>query len=178
MEPVLQRLGDVTIQRLEKPKEPKLESPGTSGSQEKPKTKEGHHFPEEPFTPSEEESYDEFDDHTDDEMESQPQKEKILSPSDLKRNLPQGALDLGPEISFKRFKVDTEDKPTKKNDEFSEPNFSENDISDFDSEIESDGEIGLGPNIRLNLNEHEIKEEKPEGKLLIFTQIQLLFNEI
>ncbi|XP_076266100.1 uncharacterized protein LOC143199867 isoform X2 [Rhynchophorus ferrugineus] len=162
MEPVLQRLGDVTIQRLEKPKEPKLETPSTSGSQEKPKAKEGHHFPGEPFSPSEEESYDEFDDHTDDEMESQPQKEKILSPPDLKRNLPQGALDLGPEISFKRFKVDAEDKSTKKNDEFSEPNFSENDISDFDSEMESDVELGLGPNVTLNLNEHEIKEEKPE----------------
>lgn len=31
MEPVLQRLGDVTIQRLEKPKDPKVEPPNNSG---------------------------------------------------------------------------------------------------------------------------------------------------
>lgn len=33
MEPVLQRLGDVTIQRLERPKDPKQDPPSASSNQ-------------------------------------------------------------------------------------------------------------------------------------------------
>ncbi|XP_030764140.1 uncharacterized protein LOC115888533 [Sitophilus oryzae] len=174
MEPVLQRLGDVTIQRLEKPKESKVEAPNTSGAQEKLKSKEEHDFPEEPFSHSEEESYDEYDDHSEDELEHEEvQNEKNKLTPDLKRGLPEGARDLGPEISFKRFKVaPPPEKPLenlldknvyKKNDALSELNFSGNDLSDYDSELESEGELqDLGSNIGLTLDQEE-KIERPEA---------------
>jgi hypothetical protein len=141
MEPILQRFGDVTIQRLEKPK---AGPPSDGGSVEKGKD-EGSSGPE-----------DESNDET-------------LS---LKRSFPDS------QISIKKFKFDpstitlekksadeTSTDPKKISDDSSEKrskfvssdeiNFSDTEISDFDSEseLESDSEPLPGdkpPNTKVN----------------------------
>ncbi|XP_019868954.2 uncharacterized protein LOC109597651 isoform X3 [Aethina tumida] len=121
MEPVLQRLGDVTIQRLEKPKEPKVGPQNDSGALEK--TKE---VKEASSSCSEEDSEDEFPLPT------------------LKRSLPDS------QISLKKFKRDSGDLTleAKKCDDINREiaslnNFSDTDNSEFEdeSEIESEGEL-------------------------------------
>ncbi|XP_060529087.1 uncharacterized protein LOC132703692 [Cylas formicarius] len=115
MEPVLQRLGDVTIQRLEKPKEPNKTPQSTVEKQREEK---------------EEESPDYHEDESGEEDESPP-------PVDLKR----GLYDIG-RASFKRFKHDPA-AGAEKAPGSNEHRFSETEMSDYDSEseIDSEGEL-------------------------------------
>lgn len=110
MEPVFQRLGDVTIQRLERPKENK---------------------PQEEPVPSEDKSED----------EASTAEEQELSGEEF--TAPKRSLDTaGP--SNKRFKLDLSNVTVtkKSSDENSLLNFSDNELSDYEteSELESEGE--------------------------------------
>ncbi|XP_066155921.1 helicase ARIP4 [Euwallacea fornicatus] len=186
MEPVLQRLGDVTIQRLEKPKDPKQDPPSGISHMESNKPEED---PEnlDGFFPSDEESSGEFDDK--DRVDYHPPVSNSLpSPQtqDFKRRFPEkwkrGGLNLGPEISFKKFKpadndVEKEVLPSKvvpklvqrpispvlspmKYEDDSEPNLSEDEVSYYDSELESEGELqDLGYDLGINLDSVEERKD-------------------
>ncbi|KAJ8930095.1 hypothetical protein NQ314_017140 [Rhamnusium bicolor] len=129
MDPVLQRFGDVTIQRLEKPKDPKVGPQNDSGSLEKSKESK-----DENSSGLEDESGDEF-----------------IIPG-LKRSLPSS------DISMKKFKFNSGDITLqKKCDELNVNNFSETEMSDYDTESEmeeSESELN-------ELNTSEVLNIKP-----------------
>lgn len=145
MDPVLQRLGDVTIQRLEKPK---VGPPIDPGPLDKPKE-----IQDESYSEAEDESEDEFSMHEANlKKPLNPEEFHIpglrnplpgdeLSVSSVKRPL-QGPLPTS-DVSAKKFKFNSGDITLeKKCDDFN--NFSEAEISDYDSESEmeeSDGEL-------------------------------------
>ncbi|CAH1170394.1 unnamed protein product [Phaedon cochleariae] len=136
MDPVLQRLGDVTIQRLEKPKDSKM-GPQNVVPLEKPKEN-----PEENFSEVEEEEEEESED-------------EFHIPG-LKRPFPSS------EVSMKKFKFNNSDDITleKKVDEMLGDHFSETEMSDYDteSEMEESDEEPSEVNNRVQLNE---VNEKP-----------------
>lgn len=89
-------------------------------------------------------------------------------------------MNLGPEISFKKFKPDTViEKPVqkppppplphliqKKFEDESEPNFSDDEMSYYDSELESEGELqDLGADLGLSLGLGEGLKPSEEPKL-------------
>lgn len=124
MDPMLQRLGDVTIQRLEKPKELK-----------------------------------DSNEHLDEENVQKETKEEE-APS-LKRNVLESA---GPS-QIKKFKYDKFNVTlTKKGqDEFGGQSFSENEMSEYDTEsdIESEGEVDLNKYVKEEeLEPSDVEEEE------------------
>ncbi|CAH0554440.1 unnamed protein product [Brassicogethes aeneus] len=145
MDPVLQRLGDVTIQRLEKPKEAKMGPQSHSGALEKP-PKEAH---ESPITSEDEESEDDF------------------PIPNLKRNLPES------QVSMKKFKFDDIANlavGAKKCEDINREiasvnNFSDEDMSEFEdeSDIESEGDLNdLINSSAEKLGKEEISDEEEE----------------
>lgn len=120
MDPVLQRFGDVTIQRLEKPKDPKLGLQNDSGSLDK--SKENN---EEVYSEPEEESGDE-----DFPQEFPPE----FTIPNLKRPLPPSQ----PQGTMKKFKFNAKGDITleKKCDDLAPSNFSEPEMSDYEEESE------------------------------------------
>lgn len=143
MDPVLQRLGDVTIQRLQKPK---VGPPVDTSPLEKPRE-------------SQEESYSEAEEESEEELPNHDPKKSLISEEihipGLRKPLPVDELSVssvkrplqGPlptsEVAVKKFKFNSGDITLeKKCDDFN--NFSEAEISDYDSESEmeeSDGEL-------------------------------------
>lgn len=122
MDPVLQRFGDVTIQRLEKPKDPKVGLQTDTGPLDKmPAPKDN----EELYSEPEEESGDD---------EFPPDFPPEFAIPNLKRPLPpqqsQGSL--------KKFKFNVKGDITldKKCDDLGANNFSEPEMSDYDEESE------------------------------------------
>lgn len=108
MDPVLTRLGDVTIQRLEKPKDPKVGPQNDGGSLDK-------------AGDNKDENYSEPEDESGDEM----------STPNLKRPMPV------PQNNSKKFKFSSGDLSLqKKLDELG--SFSETEMSDYDSDSEMD----------------------------------------
>ncbi|XP_050302168.1 uncharacterized protein LOC126740238 [Anthonomus grandis grandis] len=203
MEPVLQRLGDVTIQRLEKPKEPVKNPPSTSQNTLKDLKAKEENEDSEHYNSSEEESGEDYDDPDDENIFNHPggpsqptptPKPPIQNPlQDLKRSLPSVPLGLGPEITFKKFKVDIpETSPQKpaikpaqqipaqnpvrslQNSsvaEENEPSISDDEMSYYDSELESEGELqDLGSDLGLNMSIEDmfktqnLPQEKPKAK--------------
>lgn len=120
MDPVLQRLGDVTIQRLEKPKEPKVELQNDTTSFEK--SKENN---EEVYTDPEEDSGDE---------EFPPEFTQEFPIPSMKRPLPP----VQSHGTLKKFKFNEKGDITleKKSDELGVSNFSEPEMSDYEEESE------------------------------------------
>ncbi|KAH1016986.1 hypothetical protein HUJ05_007724 [Dendroctonus ponderosae] len=175
MEPALQRLGDVTIQRLQKPKELKEEPPSKPESVEQPKAKEEHETSEE-LCPSDEESDEEFEGNEELDFESPVSKPQpaLSSSTALKRSIISSGLNLGPEISFKKFKSDTKQPEkditptvgTKSFENESEPNLSEDEMSYYDSDMGSESELqDLGADLGLNLGLDDVlknMETKPQ----------------
>lgn len=128
MDPVLQRLGDVTIQRLEKPKEPKGRPQNDSGSLDKSKECNDEIYSE----PEEESGDEEFP------QESLPE----FAIPNLKRPLPPPQ----PHGTMKKFRFNAKGDITleKKCDDLGPNNFSEPEMSDYEEESEieeSDSEL-------------------------------------
>lgn len=138
MDPVLQRFGDVTIQRLEKPKEPKVGPQNNSGSLEKCKE-------------SKDENSSDLDDESGDEFPI----------PGMKRSLPkmQGSLK---KLKFSSGDITLE----KKCDDLNINNFSETEMSDYDSESEmeeSDSELNeLNTNEVLNIKPMQNKDNSED----------------
>lgn len=128
MDPVLQRLGDVTIQRLEKPKDPKGRPQNDSGSLDKSKESNDEIYSD----PEEESGDDEFP------QESPPE----FAIPNLKRSLPPPQ----PLGTMKKFKFNAKGDITleKKCDDLGPNIFSEPEMSDYEEESEveeSDSEL-------------------------------------
>lgn len=119
MDPVLQRFGDVTIQRLEKPKEPKLGLQNDGGSLDKSKE-------------NNDEVYSEPEESGDEEFPQEFPPEFAIP--NLKRPLPHPQT----HGSTKKFRFNAKGDITleKKCDDLSANNFSEPEISDYEEESE------------------------------------------
>lgn len=146
MDPVLQRFGDVTIQRLEKPKEPKMGLQNDSGSLDKSKESK-----EEIYSEQEEESGDE-------EFPAEFPPEFAIP--HLKRPLPPT-----PQGTMKKFKFNAKGDITleKKCDDLGANNFSEPEMSDYEEESEmeeSDPELMNDSNILDAANNLKTPVEK------------------
>ncbi|KAG5873295.1 hypothetical protein JTB14_028409 [Gonioctena quinquepunctata] len=114
MDPVLQRFGDVTIQRLEKPKEPKV-GPQNVNS------------PLESLKESKDENYSDLDEES--------EEEPPMPVQSLKRPFPPS------EITMKKFKYNSSGVSLeKKIDELN--NFSETELSEYDTDSEMDESEG------------------------------------
>lgn len=165
MDPVLQRLGDVTIQRLEKPKDPKGRQQNDSGSLDK--TKESN---DDIYSDPEEESGDE-----DFSQESPPE----FAIPNLKRPLPPPQ----PHGAMKKFKFNAKGDITleKKCDDFGPTNFSEPEISDYEEESEvdeSDSELindssimDVGPSNIKPAAEKETSEDEVSSSASFFEKL-------
>ncbi|CAG9759735.1 unnamed protein product [Ceutorhynchus assimilis] len=156
MEPsVLKRLGDVTIQRLEKPK---VEPPPSNPAQvETLKGKDESHEHSDEFYPSDEESGEEYEDPEEQSYElpvSKAVPQQPVSSQDLKRAFP-SSLNVGAKTSPKKFKQGPIEKttiPTTLTKNFELENFSDDEMSYYDSELESEGELQeLGGDLGLNM---------------------------
>nr|XP_023016446.1 uncharacterized protein LOC111505806 [Leptinotarsa decemlineata] len=113
MDPVLQRFGDVTIQRLEKPKEPKVGPQNVSS-------------PLETLKENKDEIYSDMEDESEDEMPV----------PNLKRPFPPS------EVTMKKFKFNSGEVRLEKKGEDLNLNFSETEISDYDTDSELDESEG------------------------------------
>lgn len=152
------------------------------------------------FSPTDEESLEDSDEE---EHHYNPIIPKTLPPAqppqNLKRSFPPCGLNLGPEISFKKFKTDEKttppSKPTPKSvvnpphstpisknekptnsttsatfEDEDEHNLSDDDLSYYDSDLESEGELqDLGSDLGLSLNVGEgVKNTEAKTSGLIF----------
>lgn len=147
MDPVLQRFGDVTIQRLEKPKETKVRPQSDGSSLEK-------------FKEINEEVYSEPDNDSADEDFPEESPPEFAIPN-LKRTL----LPPQSQGSMKKFKFNSKGDITleKKCDDLGQNNFSEPEISDYEEESEieeSDSELMNEPSIMEAPNDIKPPAEK------------------
>lgn len=146
MDPVLQRFGDVTIQRLEKPKETKVRPQGDGSSLEK-------------FKDINEDVFSEPDNDSADEDFPEESPPEFAIPH-LKR-----PLQTHSQGSMKKFKFNEKGDITleKKCDDLGQSNFSEPELSDYEEESEmeeSDSELMNEPGIMEVPNDIKPPTEK------------------
>lgn len=132
-------------------------------------------------SPSDEETDEEFD--TNEELDFEPSSKpqpSLSSSTTLKRSLTSSGLNLGPEISFKKFKSESktpekETAPTVGTKSFeneSESNLSEDEMSYYDSDLGSESELqDLGSDLGLNLGLDDVlknmETKPPHGMYLV-----------
>ncbi|KAL1497297.1 hypothetical protein ABEB36_008285 [Hypothenemus hampei] len=164
MEPVLQRLGDVTIQKLEKPKESEPLTSKNDRGIRIPNPMEPEHDHSDDSYVSDEDSSENIDDKEEDIPFIPSHVRKSLpnpssSTQSLKRDLPLPGLNLGPEISFKKFKHDLKPPQTVQDKNVDSDISSDDELPFYDSDLESEAEeldfsgnldTGLKKNVKLN----------------------------